>query len=222
MTKGGEGRAALYGVRPINAADFPACEALEREVVPPLIPPTDFARELSGGLANYLLATLACGTIAGMLGVWRMADEAHIVTLAVRSDRRRHGIGELLVICALGQSLKRQARLLTLEVRESNLPARRLYAKCGLAESGRRIQYYRDSGEDAVIMTSLPTHLPRYEEDLIALIRSHEVRWGRSIRTILPTDLLPPRYGMPSGQTNVITGTATTATRIESGRPIRQ
>jgi len=44
-------------------------------------------------------------------------------------------------------------RLITLEVRESNAPARKMYESFGFKEVGIRKNYYADNRENAVIMT---------------------------------------------------------------------
>jgi len=57
------------------------------------------------------------------------------------------------LLAALVKTAKeRGARSVTLEVRESNLPARRLYISAGFQEEGRRKDYYRNPKEDAIIM----------------------------------------------------------------------
>ncbi|MGC8792141.1 MAG: GNAT family N-acetyltransferase [Bryobacteraceae bacterium] len=89
------------------------------------------------------------GEVAGFI-VWRVTapGEGEILNLAVWPERRRQGIATRLlesVLSAPGYSW-------FLEVRESNLPARRLYQKLGFREVGRRPSYYRDTGEAAVVM----------------------------------------------------------------------
>jgi RimJ/RimL family protein N-acetyltransferase len=50
------------------------------------------------------------------------------------------------------------ARVATLDVRVSNEDAQRLYARLGFAVAGRRVRYYEESGEDAIIMTTAELH----------------------------------------------------------------
>ena len=57
----------------------------------------------------------------------------------------------------------------TLEVRLSNLPARRLYEKYGFRPVGIRPRYYSDNGEDALIMTTEPLDLPAMRERVARL-----------------------------------------------------
>lgn len=116
--------------------------------------------------------------VVGYVGTWFMAGEAHIVAIAVRQAHRHRGIGELLLIGALAEAQRRECTVATLEVRESNWSARRLYLKCGFEEAGVRKRYYMDNGEDAVIMTTPPVLSPEFVRSLARLERHHQDRWG--------------------------------------------
>ena len=94
--------------------------------------------------------------IVGFVGIWMMVDEAHIVTIAVRPDRRRERLGELLLCATVDLARLMRAISVTLEVRASNLVAQNLYEKYGFLQVGRRPRYYSDNHEDALIMTTEP------------------------------------------------------------------
>jgi len=96
------------------------------------------------------------GLVVGYGGMWMMADEAHITTFAVAPDRRRQRLGERLLLALLDLASAFHAHEATLEVRLSNLPARRLYEKYGFRPVGLRPRYYSDDNEDALIMTTEP------------------------------------------------------------------
>jgi len=116
--------------------------------------------------------------VVGFIGVWMMADEAHIVTLAVRDSHRRRGIGELLVISAIDTARESAQGLMTLECRVSNQAALALYGKYGFEQVGLRPRYYSDNHEDAYVLTvsSVMTH--RYGELLEERRAEHRERWG--------------------------------------------
>ena len=101
--------------------------------------------------AHYIVA-LVQGRVVGYAGIWVLLDEAHLTSIAVHPEWRGRGLGRALMgeMLALARSLG--VRAMTLEVRPSNLPARRLYASLGFEERGRRKGYYADTGEDALIM----------------------------------------------------------------------
>lgn len=109
------------------------------------------AGELDNPLALWLVA-MEGDCLAGYVGSQTVMDETDMMNLAVAPQFRRQGVGETLVN-ALTASLKELgSRCLTLEVRDSNGPARALYAKLGFVEVGRRRGYYRDPREDALIL----------------------------------------------------------------------
>ena len=73
--------------------------------------------------------------------------------MAVRPRCRGRGVA-LAVLTELIRRVRQQDGVfLTLEVRESNLPARRLYEKLGFSEAGRRRGFYTDPKEDALLLT---------------------------------------------------------------------
>jgi ribosomal-protein-alanine N-acetyltransferase len=92
--------------------------------------------------------------VVGYAGFWYIVDEAHISTIAVHPDWRGQGAGEQLLVAVLERALDLNAVQATLEVRVSNTRAQNLYRKYGFEEVGRRRRYYRDNGEDALLMTA--------------------------------------------------------------------
>jgi ribosomal-protein-alanine N-acetyltransferase len=86
-------------------------------------------------------------------------DEIHIATIAIHPDFRGHGLGEKLLLQVLKSAKEEGAVSSFLEVREGNNPAITLYRKFGYVESGRRKGYYKDNGEDAILMTLAPLNL---------------------------------------------------------------
>ena len=92
--------------------------------------------------------------IVGFAGVWRMFDEVHLTSIAVRQSHRRQGIGEALLIAAMDYAVEHGSETATLEVRVSNLEAQALYERYGFKRVGLRHGYYTDNHEDALIMTT--------------------------------------------------------------------
>jgi ribosomal-protein-alanine N-acetyltransferase len=91
--------------------------------------------------------------VVGFAGFWMMAGEAHIISLAVKRELRRQGFGKMLLIELVLEAVKREAEIVTLEVRVSNYEAQRLYLQHGFISKGVRRAYYTDNREDALIMT---------------------------------------------------------------------
>jgi ribosomal-protein-alanine N-acetyltransferase len=116
--------------------------------------------------------------ITGVIGVWLLADEAHIVTIAVRESHRRQGIAELLLIHAIELAQTKEQQLVTLECRVSNVPALALYDKYGFEKVGLRPRYYSDNHEDAFVLSLNSVLSRRYKERFEALKAEHEQRCG--------------------------------------------
>jgi ribosomal-protein-alanine N-acetyltransferase len=127
-------------------------------------------------------------SIVGYAGIWVMADEAHVTTIASHPEVRGRGVGELLLVALIHRSLEIGARWMTLEVRASNAVAQNLYRKYTFKEMGVRRRYYSDNGEDALVMwtdaldsDSFMTALDRNERKLAEHIGSAEVRLGNQV-----------------------------------------
>jgi [ribosomal protein S18]-alanine N-acetyltransferase len=113
-----------------------------------------FLRELSLPFSRTIVAVTTNGTteaIVGYLCRWLVADECHILNVAVHPATRRAGIGVRLMEDAIAEAKREKARFVTLEVRRSNVAARSLYRKLNFEERRLRKNYY-GSGEDAIVM----------------------------------------------------------------------
>jgi len=134
--------------------DLSAVHAIERASFSVPWPDDAYRNELSTNrLASYVVAR-AEDAVVGFAGLWVMVDEAHVTTFAVDPQWRRRGVGQRLLLALVDLAIARRAREATLEVRLSNMPARRLYEKYGFRPVGIRPRYYSDNGEDALIMTT--------------------------------------------------------------------
>jgi len=91
--------------------------------------------------------------VAGYIVARHVLDEAHMFNLAVREDLRRKGIARALIKKTIEDIKRGGCKIIYLEVRESNLPARRLYESFGFKEVGIRRAYYSLPVEDAIVMT---------------------------------------------------------------------
>ena len=90
--------------------------------------------------------------VAGFCAFWLVFDEVHINNMALRPRFRAQGIGTALLRHVIGAARDLGARRATLEVRASNDPARRLYARLGFYVAGTRRNYYTNPVEDALIL----------------------------------------------------------------------
>jgi ribosomal-protein-alanine N-acetyltransferase len=134
--------------------DLPEIHAIEQASFTSPWPPHAYKSELESNRLAYYLTAKVGDAVAAYGGMWLMVDEAHITTFAVHPAWRRQRIGERLLLAFLDLARDRHAREATLEVRLSNLAARRLYEKYGFRPVGLRPRYYSDNNEDALIMTT--------------------------------------------------------------------
>lgn len=111
-----------------------------------------FYGELSNDLAHYYCAYDQNKNLLGYAGSWRIIEEAHITTIAVRPELKRKKIGEALLTKILKDCYDNGIKYITLEVRVSNTPAISLYEKYGFKSLGTRKGYYQNNNEDALIM----------------------------------------------------------------------
>jgi ribosomal-protein-alanine N-acetyltransferase len=143
-------------IEPMRLEDVEEVQRIEEASFSTPWPPNAYRSELmTNKLAAYLVIR-AEGRIVAYGGMWLMVDEAHITTFAVHPAWRRQRLGERLLLAFLDLAKDRHAREATLEVRLSNVAARRLYEKYGFRPVGLRPRYYSDNNEDALIMTTDP------------------------------------------------------------------
>lgn len=101
---------------------------------------------------NMFLAAEESGQLIGYGTGSVIAGEGEILRIAVLEGFRHKGIGRKLLEELVRTARERGAKEIALEVRESNLAARRLYRSSGFHEEARRKNYYREPREDAIIM----------------------------------------------------------------------
>jgi [ribosomal protein S18]-alanine N-acetyltransferase len=124
----------------VHAAAFPPAEAWSAEAIAALLAtPGCFAL---GDAEAFVLARVA-------------ADEAEILTLAVRPAARRRGLAAGLMARAAATAAAHGARVLWLEVSAQNDAALGLYRALGFVEAGRRPRYYADGADALVLRLSL-------------------------------------------------------------------
>ncbi len=111
-----------------------------------------FEEETKRPISN-LWVTMVDGEFGGYICFWVFGDEVHLMNVAVHPDRRRMGVGSCLVDKMIEAGVSKGAKKVWLEVRPSNIIARAFYKKAGFCETGRRPHYYKETHEDAIIMS---------------------------------------------------------------------
>lgn len=92
------------------------------------------------------------GRVIGYVVPWFVADELQIANLAIHEDFRRQGLARQLIMHLCEAARQRHCTTAHLEVRRSNLAARKLYETLGFHLTGERSDYYGPR-EDALLMS---------------------------------------------------------------------
>lgn len=128
---------------------------IERLSFPTPWTPGLFLHELKLPFSRVRVAQTANNGTSALVGYvcwWLVAQEAHILNLAVHPDHRRRGIAGTFVDLVVADAAEQKATCVTLEVRRDNVAAQELYRRFAFNECGVRRNYY-GRGDDAIIMT---------------------------------------------------------------------
>ena len=112
---------------------------------------SDFEYALGRANGYAVVAFESDALIGYAVGFFARAD-FHLASLAVRGDRRGKGIGRALLIRVVEGAQGRGARVISLEVRASNIRALALYERAGFRHVAIRQDYYTHPEEDALVM----------------------------------------------------------------------
>ncbi len=180
-------------IRRMKPADIPAVMALDRIVFSDPWPESVYIKELFyNPKARYFVLYLdrrvelrrrwwtwrpRTPQLLGFVGMRTEGTKGHISTLAVRPEWQGRGLGELLLLTALEQSLADAVRAVTLEVRVSNLVAQRLYQKYRFVRTSRLHGYYHN-GEDAFLLQAGPL-----DDAYRQMLRERRVLLAEKLRT---------------------------------------
>lgn len=135
----------------LQASHIDAIMEIEKQVHPSPWSRQSFENEV-GHKDGVFLVAFKGPAIVGYAGAWTIAEEAHVITVAVDPGQQRQGIGRRLVIELLERTKVKGTECATLEVRVSNEPAIALYESLDFISVGTRKKYYPDNREDALVM----------------------------------------------------------------------
>lgn len=129
--------------------DVPALHAIEQKAPNAAHwTPDQYSKVVSDGI---LLAAEEAGRLCGFVCAKAVAGEWEIENVVVAAQFLRRGIADGLVRELIQRAKNKDVSAILLEVRDSNLPARRLYEKHGFREVGHRRGYYQAPAEDAIL-----------------------------------------------------------------------
>lgn len=146
----------MWNIVGLTASDIEAVAEIERSCFPTPWNTSAFNEELScrdafdwvvketdESFKNAIIAYICSRLII---------HDMYILKIAVTPERQRQGIASWLLRKSFGLAAKKDARLVFLDVRPSNVPAINLYKKLGFQTVGIRPNYYSETQEDALVM----------------------------------------------------------------------
>jgi len=142
---------AALTVRSLTAEDIDTVLKLDLELFDEQWSKEGWQREVSGnGIAYYYVLEKA-GQFLGYGGYWLVFDEVQVTRLGIIRSQQGKGYGDFLVKALLAKAREQQAQVVTLEVRENNYPALKIYTKNGFQKAGIRPKYYANK-DNAILM----------------------------------------------------------------------
>ena len=138
-------------IEDMKPGDLPAVIEIERVSFTTPWSETSFFNELKNPRSSLKVAKKG-GRVVGYICFGWIIDEGHVLDVAVHPQYRMLGIASTLVSLAIERLKEEGCRFVFLEVRDSNGPAKKMYAKFGFEVLGTRKNYYVSPSEDAVIM----------------------------------------------------------------------
>lgn len=138
-------------LRPARASDVSSLVRIEAAAFSDPWPASGFHSLLDARTSRMTVAERD-GQVLGYSVVIVVQDEAELANIAVAEHARGEGIGRQLLSAVLEAARAEGVQSMYLEVRESNVAARSLYASLGFVSSGRRRGYYQEPDEDALVL----------------------------------------------------------------------
>jgi ribosomal-protein-alanine acetyltransferase len=154
-------------IRPATPDDVPLMRALERQTETAAHWAEReydalFAAEAPPRVTLVATSEADAGRVIGFVIARCATAEWEIENVVVAPEKRNRGVGIKIIRELLLQAQSAGATSVLLEVRESNLAARRLYEKLGFSQQGRRSNYYQGPEEDALLLCFSMTNLRQF------------------------------------------------------------
>ena len=136
-------------IRKMNSADIPAVLRIQGELAFQDWNERQYEIEIKAPY-TYAVVYENDGDITGYAVFHLLGADSELLSIAVRDSAQHNGIGGKLLQAGLSQLDLEKTDCCFLEVRETNLKARRFYEKHGFTLFGIRKKYYAD-GENAAL-----------------------------------------------------------------------
>ena len=136
---------------PIKDSDAKELAQLDKECFSVPWSEISFLNDAKNPIAEYVIARIE-DKIVGYAGFWQVLDEGQITNIAVLKDFRRQKIAQKMLFELIEKAKSKNLKILSLEVRESNIAAINLYTGLNFKTVGIRKNYYKNPTENAVLM----------------------------------------------------------------------
>lgn len=141
----------MLTIREMNKDDIDQVFSIECESFSDPWSKVSLQNEIDNPNATYLVI-IENNSIIAYAGLWKIFDEGHITNIAVKKEKRGKGIGTILTEKLISNGKNKSIFKFTLEVRENNINAIKMYKKIGFKEVGIRKDFYDKPKENAIIM----------------------------------------------------------------------
>lgn len=141
----------MLKIREMNKDDIDQVFNIECESFSDPWSKVSLQNEIDNPNATYLVI-IENNSIIAYAGLWKIFDEGHITNIAVKKEKRGKGIGTILTEKLISKGKNKSIDKFTLEVRENNINAIKMYKKIGFKEVGIRKDFYDKPKENAIIM----------------------------------------------------------------------
>jgi [ribosomal protein S18]-alanine N-acetyltransferase len=141
----------MITIRKMKEKDLEVVAVMEKQIFPDPWSYDAFRSDLNNEMAWPLVAVID-DIVVGYACLYIVAGEVQIGNFAVSTDYRKQGIAKVMMNEIIKITQDRKCDSIFLEVRESNVPAQNLYSSFGFNSVGRRVGYYRNPRENAIIM----------------------------------------------------------------------
>ena len=142
----------MFVIKEMNEENVVGAALLEKENFTDGWSLNSLKEEINNPNALYLVTENdETGEVAACAGLIISFDTADVMNVSVKKELRRNNLAFDLLQRLLEEGRKKGVKEFTLEVRETNEPARKLYEKLGFVFEGLRPDFYRDPKEGAAI-----------------------------------------------------------------------
>jgi ribosomal-protein-alanine N-acetyltransferase len=138
-------------MRPMVMGDLEQVLVIEQNSFPTPWSTTLFKREMELDFSYFFVLELD-REIIGYINFWLSVGEVHIMSIAVKEEYRKRGIGSYILKYSMSTARRLGGEYVYLEARITNSAALALYRKSGFELIGIRRGYYTDTKEDALIL----------------------------------------------------------------------